>query len=144
VLARQLPGDWARVPGSGAAGGVGFAALAALGAEPFPGIELVLAFGDFAGRLERSDVVITGEGSLDAQTLQGKGPAGVAAAAVARGLPVLAVAGRVLLTPEQLGAAGFTAAYALVDLEPDPAICMTQARTLLESLGRVVAADLPV
>ena len=143
VLQRQLPGDWARTPGAGAAGGVGFAALAALGAASFPGIELVLALGDFAGRLEQSDLVITGEGSLDAQTLQGKGPAGVAAAAAALGLPVVAVAGRVLLTADQLAAAGFTSSYALLDLEHDPAICMAQAGALLESLGRLVAADLP-
>ena len=65
--------------------------------------------------------MITGEGSLDAQTLGGKAPLGVARAAGRRGVPVAVVAGQVLLTAGELAAAGFAAAYALADLEPDPA-----------------------
>lgn len=143
VLERQVPGRWRHIGGAGAAGGVGFAALAVLGARPTPGIELVLELADFARRLRQADVVITGEGSMDEQTLQGKGPAGVAAAAAALGLPVLAVAGRVLLDESQLRSAGFAAAYALLDLEPDPVVCMAQAGPLLEQLGRRVAGVLP-
>ena len=142
VVQQQLPGRWAQTAGAGAAGGVGFAALAVLGAQPFPGIELVLELADFGGRLRQADLVITGEGSLDAQTLQGKGPAGVAAAASALGLPVLAVAGRVLLDRWQLRSAGFAAAYALLDLEPDPALCMANAGPLLERLGRRIGPEL--
>lgn len=115
------------MPGTGAAGGVGFAALAVLAAIPAPGIDLVLELAGFPAKLERADLVITGEGSLDAQTLQGKGPAGVAAAAAALGLPVVAVAGRVLPDRSQLRSAGFTATYALRDIEPDPAVCMSAA-----------------
>ena len=143
VVQQQVPGRWAGTAGAGAAGGVGFAALAVLGAERFPGIELVLALSDFDVRLTEAELVITGEGSLDAQTLQGKGPAGVAAAAAALGLPVVAVAGRVTLDRKQLAAAGFAATYALLDLESDPAVCMAQAGWLLERLGRTVAAELP-
>ncbi len=143
VVQQQVSGRFTQSSGAGAAGGVGFAALAVLGAQPHPGIELVLQLADFAGRLRRADVVITGEGSVDAQTLHGKGPAGVAAAATAVGLPVIAVAGRVLLDRSQLRSAGFAAAYALLDLEPDPAVCMAQAGPLLECLGRTVAAGLP-
>jgi glycerate kinase len=85
--------------------------------------------------------VICGEGSLDAQTLHGKAPAGVAAAARAAGVPVVAVAGRSLLAPAELEPAGILAAYALTDLEPDPARCMTEAGPLLERLAERVARD---
>ena len=83
-------------PGAGAAGGLGFAALAFLGARTRPGIELMLDLISFAGRAAGARLVITGEGSLDAQTLRGKAPAGVARAAASAGAgPVVAVAGPV-------------------------------------------------
>ncbi|MGH3451440.1 MAG: glycerate kinase, partial [Haloechinothrix sp.] len=78
---------------------------------------------------------ITGEGSLDAQTLHGKAPAGVAAAARAAGIPVVAVAGRCLLTRDELDGAGFAAAHALTDIEPDPGRCIADAGPLLERLA---------
>jgi glycerate kinase len=126
-------------PGAGAAGGVGFAALAVLNATLQPGIELILDLVDFAAALPGAGLVITGEGSLDEQTLHGKAPAGVAAAARSAGIPVVAVAGRSLLSPADLEPAGISAAYALTDLEPDPARCMTEAGPLLERLAEEVA-----
>ena len=94
-----------------------------------------------ASALPGARLVICGEGSLDAQTLHGKAPAGVAAAARAAGVPVVAVAGRSLLAPAELEPAGILAAYALTDLEPDPARCMTEAGPLLERLAERVASD---
>ncbi len=70
-------------PGAGAAGGLGFAALAFLGARIRPGIELMLDMISFTERLAGARLVITGEGSLDAQTLRGKAPVGVARAVAA-------------------------------------------------------------
>lgn len=131
----------AEVPGAGAAGGVGFAAIAALGATARPGIDLLLDLTGFRDRLAGASLVVTGEGSLDAQTLSGKAPAGVAAAARAAGVPVVAVAGRNLLTPDDLAAAGIRTAYALSDIEPDPARSMTDAASLLRRLSGVLAAD---
>ncbi|MCI0384423.1 glycerate kinase [Streptomyces sp. CNQ085] len=131
----------AQRPGAGAAGGVGYAALAALDASFRPGVEVLLEVLGFAEALERADLVITGEGSLDAQTLRGKAPAGVAAAARAAGLPVVAVCGRLAIGEEELRAAGIEAAYALTDLEPDPAVCMAQAGPLLERVAERLAAD---
>ena len=84
---------FARTPGSGAAGGLGFALLTFLEAELRPGIELILAKQNFDALLEGADFVITGEGRMDSQTLQGKTPIGVAAAAKRRGIPVIALAG---------------------------------------------------
>jgi len=133
--------DTVGTPGAGAAGGVGFAALAVLGATLQPGIDLILDLVDFPAVLPGARLVITGEGSLDAQTLHGKAPAGVAGAARAAGIPAVAVAGRSLLSPAELEPAGILSAYALTDIEPDPDRCMTKAGPLLERLAAKIAAD---
>ncbi|WP_066943037.1 glycerate kinase [Streptomyces lushanensis] len=129
-------------PGAGAAGGIGYGALVGLGAAFRPGIEVMLDVLGFASALSRATLVITGEGSLDEQTLHGKAPAGVAAAARARNVEVIAVCGRLALPPEALGRAGIRRAYALTDLEPDPAVCMAEAGPLLERLAANIARDL--
>ncbi|MFC9113644.1 glycerate kinase [Streptomyces sp. NPDC057092] len=127
-------------PGAGAAGGIGFGALL-LGARFRPGIEVMLDVLGFASALERADLVITGEGSLDEQTLHGKAPAGVASAARAAGKDVIAVCGRLALAPEVLGKAGIRRAYALTDLEPDVAVCIADAGPILERTGERIAQD---
>ena len=129
------------VPGAGAAGGVGFAALAVLGATLRPGIDLVLDLVGFSAALDGADLIVTGEGALDEQTLHGKAPAGVAAAAGARGVPVVAVCGVNRLAPERLRGAGITAAYALTDLEPDLQRCLNHGEPLLARIGALIAAD---
>lgn len=130
-------------PGAGAAGGLGFAALLFLGARMRPGIELLLELASFESRLDGTGLVITGEGSLDAQTLHGKAPVGVARAAAAHdpAVPVVAVAGRCTLTGDELRAAGISRAYVLTDLEPDVERCMADAGPLAERLGERIAAD---
>ena len=133
----------ARLPGAGAAGGVGFAALALLGAVRAPGVDLVLEVTGLDRTLEGAGLVITGEGSLDAQSLGGKTPIGVALAARRAGVPVVAVCGVTSLDAHQLLDAGFARTYPLSDLEPDAATSITQASGLLERIGRVIADDLP-
>lgn len=136
--------DPAAAPGAGAAGGVGFAALAVLGAVRRPGIDVVLDLVGFDTAVAGADLVVTGEGSLDEQTLHGKTPIGVALRARTAGVPVVAVAGRCLLGADQLRAAGFSAAHALTDLEPDPARCMADATQLLRRLAaRLIPDPLP-
>ncbi|MBG6183149.1 glycerate kinase [Arthrobacter sp. CAN_A214] len=134
--------DAAFRPGAGAAGGAGYAAMVLLDAERRPGVDVVLEFTGFAGHLEGADLVVTGEGSLDEQTLLGKTPVGVARAAVAASIPVLAVCGRSLLTADELTAAGFDRTYALTDLERDVAQCMANAGPLVERVGELVGAYL--
>ncbi|MEV4897203.1 glycerate kinase, partial [Nonomuraea sp. NPDC055795] len=131
----------AGAPGAGAAGGVGFAALAFLRAEIQPGIEYLLDLLGFGEHVRGARLVVTGEGSLDEQSLRGKAPVGVARAAARAGVPVVAVCGRRTLTDEQLGAAGIRAAYALSDIEPDLDRCMAEAGPLLERLAARIAAD---
>jgi glycerate 2-kinase len=141
VVTATTGSDRSQAPGAGAAGGVGFAALAVLGAQARPGIELVLDLVDFDAALNGAALVIIGEGSLDTQTLAGKAPAGVARAAARRGIPVIAVAGRSTLTEGQLAATGISRVYTLSDLEPDPARSSAQASTLLRRVGQALARD---
>lgn len=126
-------------PGAGAAGGVGFAALALLGARMQPGIELMLDLVGFEEKVRGARLVVTGEGSLDEQTLHGKAPAGVARAARAAGVRVVAVCGRSSLDADRTRAAGIEQVFALTDREPDVEACMAQAGPLLTSLAGDVA-----
>jgi glycerate kinase len=141
VVAAAVGEDWSQKPGAGAAGGVGFAALAVLGARMRPGIDVVLELTGFASRLAGADLVITGEGSLDGQSLAGKAPVGVARAAGRLGVPVVAVAGRNTLTADELAAAGIAAVYPLTDLEPDSERCHAEAAGLLGRVGQMIARD---
>jgi glycerate kinase len=133
--------DAAEAPGSGAAGGVGFAMMAILGASLRPGIELVLELTGFVQKLREARMVITGEGTLDGQTLNGKAPAGVAAAARKASVPVIAVAGHSTLNQRDLRSLGMIAAYALTDIEPDQQRCISHAGPLLERLGARLATE---
>lgn len=145
VLARELGPravKAAQAPGAGAAGGVGYAAIAALAATRRPGIDVVLEFTELEARLAGADLVITGEGSLDEQSLLGKTPLGVARAAARAGIPVIAVCGRTTLGPEQLAASGFREVHALTELESNVDTCITEAAALLERLGRNIGLQL--
>ncbi|WP_436986936.1 glycerate kinase [Streptomyces sp. enrichment culture] len=132
--------EYAASPGAGAAGGIGYGALL-LGARFRPGIEVMLDVLGFAPALDRADLVITGEGSLDEQTLHGKAPAGVAAAARAADKDVVAVCGRLALPPEVLGRAGIRRAYPLTDAEPDVAKCIAEAGPILERVAERIGRD---
>ncbi|MBV6697853.1 glycerate kinase [Kitasatospora aureofaciens] len=134
--------DVREAPGAGAAGGVGFAALALLGATMRPGIELLLELLGFDEAVRGARLVVTGEGCLDAQTLHGKAPAGVAAAATRAGVRVAAVAGRLELSESEWREAGFTAAIALTDLAEQPGDSMTRAAELAETAGERLAEAL--
>lgn len=141
VIAQATGTDHAATAGAGAAGGTGFAALAVLGARLRAGIDLVLDLVRFPEVVPGAALVVTGEGSLDAQSLQGKAPIGVARAAARAGVPVVAVAGRCLLDAGELQRAGIRAAYPLSALEPDPRRSMTDAAALLERVGARIARE---
>ena len=80
-------------------------------------------------------------GSLDDQSLGGKTPLGVAAAAAAAGKPVVAVCGRSTLSPAEADAAGFRAVYPLSEIEPDPAVSIAKAKSLLVQVGARIASE---
>ena len=90
-----IDGASAEVAGTGAAGGMGYAFRAVLGAELRSGIDIVLSLVKFDDIVQGAHMVVTGEGSIDAQTLHGKAPAGVLRAARRHNIPVVALGGRV-------------------------------------------------
>ena len=109
-----------RLPGAGAAGGIGAVLALCLGAEMHAGIEAVLEAAHFADRVRKCDLVITGEGKADRQTLTGKVPFGVLQAThrYAPGIPVILLAGKVE-DREALSAAGFDA---IIQVTPEESL----------------------
>jgi glycerate 2-kinase len=142
VVAATVGADHREDPGAGAAGGVGFGALAVLGARSRPGVQLVLGMVGFADHLAGADLVVTGEGSLDEQTLRGKAPAGVAAAGRQAGVPVFGVAGRCLLDDVDLKRAGFDAVYSLVAEAETEHEALTRPGPLLRRIGERIAENM--
>ncbi|MEN4479935.1 glycerate kinase [Mycolicibacterium cosmeticum] len=128
-------------PGMGAAGGMAFAMAAALGARLTPGIDLLLELGGFPAVIDGAALVVVGEGSLDTQSLHGKGPIGVARNARAHGVPVVAVAGRSSVGAADLRTAGIDAVYTLAALESDELSSMLNAVPLLRRIGSDIAHD---
>jgi glycerate kinase len=131
VVDRATKTDCRDAAGAGAAGGVGFAALAALRARMRPGIEVILDLIELDTQLRGACAAVTGEGSLDHQSLRGKAAVGVCRRAGAYGIPAIAVAGVSTLAPVQVRKAGLARVYALSDLEPDRERCITEAAELL-------------
>ncbi|MBO7720957.1 MAG: glycerate kinase [Kiritimatiellae bacterium] len=106
--------DHSASPGAGAAGGLGFAFKAFLGARLVPGVDLILAATRLEECLKDADVVITGEGRIDGQTVMGKAPVGVARLAKRRGCRVIAVCGCVGDGAAAVNAAGVDAYFPIL------------------------------
>jgi len=117
---REATGRDVNVPGAGAAGGFPASFLAFTGATLEGGFALVADLTGLADQLGQADLVITGEGSMDSQSLTGKAPIALADAARDRGIPVIVVAGRILVTVEELAGHGVEAAAQLLDVASSP------------------------
>ena len=115
VFAQTLGRDDRNAPGSGAAGGLGFAARSWLGAGFRPGVEVVAEIGQLAEVVKGASLVFTGEGRMDSQTLRGKTPMGVARIAREAGVPVVAIAGSLGAGYQMLYGAGIHAAFSLAE-----------------------------
>jgi glycerate 2-kinase len=126
VAAETFGRDYRETPGAGAAGGLGFGLLTFCHAELCPGFELVSKVVGLEAAVARADLVLTGEGSLDGQTLEGKTPVGVAAVARRLGKPVIAFGGRVEAKAREALHAHFDELIALADVEPE----LTQAQRI--------------
>ena len=100
LFQQNLAVDYRDEPGAGAAGGLGFGLMSFCGAQIRSGFEVVAEAVNLESKVENADVVITGEGSLDRQTLEGKTPAGVARLARKLGKRVFAFVGRATNDPE--------------------------------------------
>lgn len=140
-LAQVVGGeDYAEVPGAGAAGGMGWGLMKFAGATLRPGFEIVADAVSLQERIATADVVITGEGSLDAQSLEGKGPIGVARMARAQGKRAVAIAGQI--SPEVIAAGLFEFTLSLADTELPLEELIANAAVLVEEEARIAAGML--
>ena len=138
VVANWRKDDLSDRPGAGAAGGLGFGLMAFCGAEVRRGFDEVAELLDLAETVARSNLIITGEGSLDAQTLEGKAPVGVAELARRFGKPCIAFGGRVDPASRPLLLEHFDEITALADGSISTAEAIRRAPELL----RVRAGEL--
>ncbi len=129
----------ATVPGAGAAGGVAYGLMHYCGARLEAGFSIISEIIDLETSISNSDIIITGEGSLDAQTLNGKGPHGVLNLANKHSKPTFAIAGQA----EAVARSCFKKAYTLSELGLPLSTCMEQAPALIEQLAEKLASELP-
>lgn len=115
ILARDCGRDVAAIPGAGAAGGMGAGLMACLGAQLMPGFSLVCEVSGFAQVLEGADLLITGEGEMNAQSLMGKLPVEAARLAVSRGVRTIAIVGRKGEGAQQAETCGFSQIVELME-----------------------------
>jgi glycerate kinase len=140
VVAEHLGVDHAHRAGAGAAGGTGFALMSMLGADIRPGVDVVLDAVGFDEVVAGAQLVVTGEGAVDEQTLQGKAPMGVLRRAQAAGALVALVGGRIDVPFDDLRNAGFAEAWSLSELAERPSDSFDRAPELLRRIGRSIAA----
>ena len=143
VAERDIPGAPAGLidlPGAGAAGGLG-AALLTLGGTRRSGGEIIFAAVDLPGALAEADLVLTGEGSFDFQSVRGKVAGGVAALATEHGVPCVVLAGQVSLGRQQAAAAGVDAAYSVVEQAGSVEAAMERPGDRLTELAARVAGE---
>lgn len=114
VVKRDFDVDIAQVAGTGAAGGLGFGALFFLNAVLKEGVKIVMEQTHFESHLTDTDLVLTGEGKIDEQTLQGKLIAGIAGAAQKRDIPVAALCGALMVSPADLAHLGISYATSIL------------------------------
>jgi glycerate kinase len=131
VVRRATALDVATSPGTGAAGGTGFAALTALHAEIVPGADFIAEATGLRSALVTADLVLTGEGSLDKQSLRGKGAVYVARLAQPVAARTAMICGRIELSERALRELGIAAWGSLSDNSEDPGYAMTHAAELL-------------
>jgi glycerate kinase len=134
----------ATTPGAGAAGGLGFALLACLGAHFHPGADLALAHARVADHLAGATLCLTGEGQTDGQTVSGKLPAAVARLCAAHGVPCLALSGALGTGWRALYPLGLTAAVSIGQRPQSLDAAMGETEEALadaaEAVGRLAAA----
>jgi glycerate kinase len=140
VVASDLGCDFRDAPGAGAAGGLGFGLMTFCGASVRPGFDVVAEVVDLKSAIARADVVITGEGRLDEQTLEGKVPAGVARLAHEAGKRVFAIVGASSESPEVRNL--FDELYVLARNSVTPQESIARAAELLQERARELARGL--
>ena len=140
VVLEQLGVDVKNIPGAGAAGGLGAALYGLLNATMKPGIDIVIEATQLEQAIQGADVVITGEGRIDSQTIHGKTPSGVAKVCKAANIPVIGIAG--CLSPDcaVVHDYGIDAVFDVVPGATDLQSALENASSNLELTARNVAA----
>ncbi|KXG74348.1 Glycerate 2-kinase [Fervidicola ferrireducens] len=138
MIKRDLGKDVADVPGSGAAGGLGAALMAFLEARMKPGIEIIMEIARLEEKIKGADVVITGEGSTDSQTLYGKVPLGIARVARRWRTPVVCLSGSLKEGYEALYIEGITAFFSITSGPMTLEEAMERGEELLEKTSENV------
>ena len=127
--------------GVGAGGGIAAPLVATGTARIVPGAQVMMDLSRFSTLVQDASVVVVGEGSLDAQSLHGKGPIRVAQCAKDNGAAVVAVVGKNELTEHQLAVSPIDRVYAMTDIQPDVAECIERPVPILETIASQLAAD---
>ncbi|WP_424161050.1 glycerate kinase [Bacillus amyloliquefaciens] len=140
ILRRQYDIEADSVKGAGAAGGLGAGLIAFLQAELQRGIDIVLDTLSFSDQIKGADLVITGEGQIDGQTIFGKTPAGIAARASAQEIPVIALAGSLGKDFEHVYNRGIAAVFSIVPGAISLEDALVSGRFNLENTARNAAA----
>lgn len=126
-------------PGAGAAGGFGYMALRFLNARHQSGIETFIALTELRSRCLGADLVITGEGMYDAQSLHGKAPLGIYSVASSLNIPVVLVCGQAKVDESIAGSPHFEEIYTLNALESDIKKCISNPRPIIIKIGETIA-----
>jgi glycerate 2-kinase len=134
VVAKQTGVDVRDIAGSGAAGALGAGLMAFFGASMRSGVDLILDYADFDAQRAQADLVITTEGRIDTQTLQGKGPIGIARRA--RGVPVVVLTGGLAVDEAKLRPQGIHAVMPLVNAPMTLTAALDHAPDLLTQTAR--------
>jgi glycerate kinase len=134
-FASIVGGEYASLPGAGAAGGFGFMAFAFLHATAESGIEFILDLVGFKKHLHDADFVITGEGRFDSQSSRGKAPWGIMLESKKLGIPTFLLCGAV----EGYNPSEFKEVFTLNSLEPDLRVCMQNPAPLVSTLSANIA-----
>ncbi len=140
LLERCFGREIAKIPGTGAAGGLGAGALAFLDATLRSGIELILDTVNIEKMLKNCDLVITGEGKIDRQSLQGKAISGVIRRARRCNIPVIGVTGKLILDSEDVRKLGLERVFSLTDIGKNESQALQNAGDLLIEVGRRIAS----
>ena len=139
IIKKDLGIEIKHRPGAGAAGGLGAGLMAFLNAELIPGIDFILKLTELEKYVKKADLVITGEGKMDRQTLYGKAPAGVAKLAKKYNCPVIGIAGTLGQGHELLYQHGFTSLFSIMEKPATLSAAMEDADTLLANTAERIA-----
>jgi glycerate kinase len=135
VVKNELGKNVNKIPGAGAAGGLGAGLVAFLGAELKAGVDIILDLINFEKRLENVDLVFTGEGMLDGQSIYGKTPVGVAKKAKEKGIPVIAIAGTLGFGVERVLEHGIDAYFSIIDKPAELDLIIKETPKLIQRLS---------